>query len=158
MKKSLKIWLVVSIVLIVILIGLLVSDITSIESEQTFVAPTPDIEEALPSVYKDLLVVETPIVEASIDSPLEISGQARGNWFFEATFPIVLTNWDGLIIAEGYAEAQEPWMTEEYVPFKATLVFTKPEYGERGTLILHKANASGLPEHDDAYEFTVFFK
>ena len=78
-------------------------------------------------------------------------------WFFEADFPVILTNWDGLIIAEHYATAEGAWMTEDFVPFTATLEFEPPEYGERGTLILQKANASGLPEHDDAVEITVFF-
>lgn len=114
------------------------------------------LEEAIS--YKDLVVVENLVMDQQITSPLTISGKARGPWFFEATFPIVLTNWDGLIIAEGYAEATEPWMTEEYVPFRAVLDFDKPPYGERGTLILHKANASGLPEYDDALEITINFE
>lgn len=98
-----------------------------------------------------------------IESPLVIEGEARGQWYFEATFPVVLTNWDGLIIAEGYAEAQDDWMTTEFVPFTATLEFESPyaegdpDFMKRGSLILQKANASGLPEHDAAYEMTVYF-
>jgi hypothetical protein len=105
----------------------------------------------------------------TISSPLTITGEARGMWFFEASFPVVLTNWDGLIIAEVPAEAvldpsnpDSTWMTEEYVPFSATLTFTTPTPGDpavnRGSLILHKSNASGLPEHDDAYELQVVFE
>ena len=98
-----------------------------------------------------------------IESPLVIEGEARGPWYFEATFPVILTNWDGLIIAEGYAEATGDWMTEEFVPFTATLEYTSPytagdpDFMKRGSLILQKANASGLPEHDAAYEITVYF-
>lgn len=112
--------------------------------------------------------LESPEPLAVIESPLTIRGQARGVWYFEATFPIVLADWDGLIIAEGYATAEgDPtsdgserasWMTEEFVPFSATLEFEKPEFGNRGTLILQKANPSGLSEHDDALEVPIFFE
>ncbi len=102
--------------------------------------------------------VASPRPGQAIASPVVITGEARGTWYFEATFPVVLVNWDGLIIAEGYAEAESDWMTEEFVPFKATLEFTKPEYGERGALILQRSNASGLPEHDAAVEIPIVFK
>lgn len=102
--------------------------------------------------------VITPKQGAEVSSPLKVEGIARGMWYFEATFPIVVVNWDGLIIAEGFAEAQGDWMTEDFVPFVGTLTFTKPEYGERGAIILQKSNASGLPENDDAIEIPILFK
>jgi len=111
----------------------------------------------------DLIKVTRPIPEGVVSNPLVITGEARGYWFFEATFPIILTNWDGLIIAEGYATADGEWMTEEFVPFTAELEFENPytvgdpDFMRRGSLILQKSNASGLPEHDDALEFTVRF-
>lgn len=111
------------------------------------------------AMYKDLIRVETPLPESSIASPLVIEGEARGGWYFEATFPVVLADWDGRIIAEGYAQAQEEWMTEAYVPFQATLTFqADTSVSNRGSLILQKANPSGLPEHDDAFEYTVYFE
>jgi len=116
----------------------------------------------------DLIVLTSPLQESTISSPLVITGQARGYWFFEATFPVILTDWDGLIIAEGYAEAildpndpESTWMTEDFVPFTATLEYTvAPEtlnVSNRGSLILRKDNPSGLPENDDALEITIFF-
>lgn len=106
----------------------------------------------------ELLIMEFPKQQDIITSPLVVTGQARGTWFFEASFPVVLTNWDGLIIAQGIAQAQGEWMTEEYVPFEATLEFEKPEYGENGFLILQKDNPSGLPQHDDAVEIPILFE
>lgn len=105
----------------------------------------------------NLIRLESPRPNETISSPVTITGEARGYWYFEATFPVVLTNWDGLIIAEGYAEAQDSWMTEDFVPFTAELTYSLDEdiYSNRGTLILQKANASGLPEHDDALEIPV---
>lgn len=102
--------------------------------------------------------VSTPELNGTISSPLLVTGEARGPWFFEATFPLVLVDWDGRIIAEGYATAEDDWMTESFIPFSGTLEFETPEFNERGTLILQKANASGLPEHDDAIEIPVQFE
>ncbi len=98
-----------------------------------------------------------PQLEMPIASPVTIEGEAIGTWFFEGSFPVLLTNWDGVIIAEGIATAQGEWMTEDFVPFTATLTFETPAYGDNGTLILKKDNPSGLPEHDDAVELPVIF-
>jgi len=106
----------------------------------------------------DIIKVFTPKENQKISSPLVIEGEARGMWFFEASFPIVLTDWDGKIISEHYAEAQGEWMTENYVPFSGKLIFEKPPYGERGFLILKKDNPSGLPEHDDSIEIPIIFR
>lgn len=121
-------------------------------------------EIAEPEYSHDLIVLNSPQPNETITSPMTITGEARGNWYFEASFPIVLTNWDGLIIAEGYATAQDDWMTEDFVPFEATLEFDSPvpaadapEFFYRGYLILQKDNPSGLPEHDDAFEIPIRF-
>ena len=111
---------------------------------------------------QDLIRVSKPRPNELIKSPLEIKGEARGYWFFEGDFPVILTDWDGRIIAEHYATAQGEWMTEDFVPFEGLLEFEKPkiigEFAKRGTLIFQKDNPSGLPEHDDALEFTIFFE
>ncbi len=105
----------------------------------------------------DLIVVDTPLRDATVTSPLTITGKARGTWYFEASFPIVVVDWDGLIIGEGHADAQGDWMTEDFVPFTATVSFTvatDTPY-RRGAVILQKDNPSGLPEHDDALEIPI---
>jgi hypothetical protein len=115
-------------------------------------------DEKVEYVGTDLIHVFYPQNDNKIISPLIIKGEARGNWYFEASFPVVLTNWDGLIIADGIAQAEGEWMTTNFVPFTATLNFEKPSYGERGFLILQKDNPSGLPQHDDAFEIPIYFK
>jgi hypothetical protein len=132
-----------------------------------FVCPTspdvaPDLQAHIDS-KANLITLTTPIPNGVVASPLLISGQARGGWFFEASFPVSLTNWDGLIIAQGVATAQSEWMTAEFVPFTATLTFTNPyqtgnqDFMKKGTLVLQKDNPSGLPEHDDALEIPIRF-
>jgi len=104
-----------------------------------------------------LIQVTSPQPEEVVGIPLELSGKARGYWFFEATAPVVVTNWDGLIIGEGYISADEGWMTEEYVPFSGTVSYSLPadSYSATGTIIFLRANPSGLPENDDAFEIRV---
>lgn len=106
----------------------------------------------------DLIVVDTPLVGSEVSSPLEITGKARGYWFFEASFPIVVVDWDGKIIGQGIAQSTSEWMTQEFVPFKATITFdASSTVSNRGALILKKDNPSGLPENDDAFEIPIFF-
>lgn len=113
------------------------------------------------SEQKDI-IVEEPNSNEIISSPLSISGEARGTWLFEANAPVVLVDWDGRIISESYIEAEGDWMTTSFVPFSGTLEFEEPEdigdYSDTGTLIFRKANPSGLPENDDAYEVPVRFR
>ncbi len=114
-----------------------------------------------PTGKENLIRVTSPRPDSQITSAVIITGEARGGWFFEASFPIYVADWDGLIIGEGYATAQGNWMTSEFVPFKAEITFDtskiRGNYSNRGTLILKKDNPSGLPEHDDAIEIPVLF-
>lgn len=110
-----------------------------------------------PDEAQELISVTDPAQEEGISSPLTITGEARGQWFFEATAPVVLTDWDGRIIAEGYVQAEGDWMTEDFVPFSGTLEFTAPTEDDRGILIIQRANASGLAENDMAVEIPVQF-
>lgn len=107
----------------------------------------------------DLIRLNNPRPGQTISSPLAISGQARGTWFFEASFPVILTDWDGKIIAQGIAQAKNDWMTTEFVPFEATLTFTvnTNTYSNNGSLILKKDNPSGLSRNDDALEIPIVF-
>ena len=105
---------------------------------------------------KDLIRVTRPSPREKISTPLTISGEARGYWYFEASFPIELLDSNGNSLAVSFATAQSEWMTENFVPFEATLIYTKPAT-KTGILILKKDNPSGLPEHDDSIEIPVPF-
>ncbi|MBM3699457.1 MAG: hypothetical protein FJW68_00885 [Actinobacteria bacterium] len=104
----------------------------------------------------DLIVVDSPTPGQAISSPLTITGRARGTWYFEADFPIKLFDADGNLIASHYGQAQGEWMTEDFVPFIAEIVFEAPGT-ETGTLVLEKDNPSGLAEHDEKIEIPVKF-
>jgi len=106
----------------------------------------------------ELILVESPAPGAVIESPLQVSGRARGMWYFEGDFPLVLRDSRGRVIAKWFASAQGEWMTENFVPFTATLKFKSPGAGTRGVLELKKDNPSDRRELDDAVRVPVFFK
>jgi len=105
----------------------------------------------------DLIRVDNPQPNQVIISPLTITGQARGFWFFEAQFPVKLLDDNGEQITATTAFAQGEWMTNNFVPFTATLEFEIPQ-GSVGTLILEKDNPSDLPQNADRLIIPVRFK
>src|ERR1035437_886872 len=71
----------------------------------------------------------------TVGSPLEINGEARGTWYFEASFPVKIYDSNGKLLGSVPAQAQSDWMTENFVPFKASLDFATPTT-DSGILIL----------------------
>lgn len=105
---------------------------------------------------KNLLIVNHLPDGSRIQSPLTITGSARGNWYFEASFPIELRNASNTLLAQSIAQAQGNWMTTNFVPFTSTLTFLAPT-GTSGFLILKKDNPSGEPINDDQLIIPVVF-
>ena len=103
------------------------------------------------------IIISSPVINQKVSNPIPVTGQAQGSWFFEATAPMVVVNWDGLIIGESYIEADGEWMTEDMVSFHGVINYSLPvdSYSNSGTLIIHRTNPSGLPEHDAAIEIPI---
>ncbi|MCB9817929.1 hypothetical protein H6787_00385 [Candidatus Nomurabacteria bacterium] len=108
----------------------------------------------------DLIQVTTPEIGSTVSSPIIVAGEARGYWFFEGSFPINVVDWDGRIIGEGFATAENDWMTEDFVSFTGTIEYdlSADTPYKRGAIIFKKDNPSGLPEHDDALEIPVMLE
>jgi hypothetical protein len=102
------------------------------------------------------VVIGSPQPNELVTSPLTVTGEARGTWYFEASFPVKLLDEQGNVIVEHYAQAQSDWMTENFVPFESVLTFTTQ--ARAGTLVLMKDNPSGLPENDASVQVPVRFK
>lgn len=100
--------------------------------------------------------VSNPRPNQKIISPLKISGEALGNWFWEATFQIDLVDANGKGLGHGYGTSKGEWMTTEFVPFTAEVVFEQPKT-KTGRLILEKANPSALPENGATLVIPVSF-
>lgn len=105
---------------------------------------------------QDLIQVKSPRPNDTIRSPLTVYGEARGYWFFEASFPVRILDANGKELVVVPAQAEGEWMTEIFVPFRVTLVFPSPTT-ETGTLVLEKDNPSGLPEHADELRMPIRF-
>ena len=105
----------------------------------------------------DQISVTMPRPGDFIGSPLVITGQARGTWFFEASFPVLLVDEEGNTIVESFATAQGEWITEEFVSFYSSLEFTPSGKGKNATLIFKKANPSGKDDHDNQLEIPVIY-
>lgn len=107
---------------------------------------------------KDLIIIDVPTKGMTVSSPFVVSGKARGYWFFEASFPIELRDTQGNLLETIIAQAQSDWMTTEFVPFTANLIFTKPSAPMSAVLVFKKDNPSGLPENDDLIEVPIIIQ
>ncbi|PIR72334.1 MAG: hypothetical protein COU42_01560 [Candidatus Nealsonbacteria bacterium CG10_big_fil_rev_8_21_14_0_10_36_24] len=117
--------------------------------------PTEDIGNELEKA--DLIKIDNPRPNQIIENPLFVKGEARGNWYFEASFPVKLFDDNGFLLGITTAQALGNWMTEDFVLFNATLPFAVSST-PKGKLILEKDNPSGLPEHADELTIPVYFK
>lgn len=108
----------------------------------------------------NLIELETLQPGQTISSPLQVSGRARGPWYFEGTFSVRLADSASSTIAEALAEAQSTWMTEEWVDFVADLEFDSAdvESSAQGYVVLEKANPSGLPQMSQSLVVPVYFQ
>lgn len=141
------------------------SFVEKVSDTPTPVEPSPNVKPTLTPTKQDLgntlqksnqIKVSNIAPGDSVFSPIFIKGEARGNWFFEATFPVKIVDSNGQVLGQWYAEALSDWMTDKFVRFEAILEFKKPTTAE-GELILEKDNPSGLKEHDDALRFPIKF-
>ena len=105
-----------------------------------------------PFVTEKVKVV-LPFPGATVLREFIVTGEARGVWFFEASFPVEVRDPEGNVVGRGLATAEGEWMTEEFVPFSAPV--TIENYSGPATLVLIKDNPSGLPEHDDSVSFEI---
>ena len=107
--------------------------------------------------HQDKIRVTSPQAGEAVTSPLVVTGEARGPWYFEASFPVKLLDADGKVLAAEPAQAQGDWMTDQFVPFRVSLTFQVPPAATAGTLVLEKDNPSGLPQNADEIRLPITF-
>ena len=107
-------------------------------------APVYTNQESVTNTAAVSIHVINPVDNALVVSPLHFSGTARGSWFFEASFPVVLKDNAGNVIGSGIAQAQSDWMTEDFVQFAGVLTFADPPTSD-GTLVFTQDNPADLP-------------
>lgn len=102
----------------------------------------------------DLIRVTNPTPGSVVGKPITVIGEARGTWYFEASFPIEVRDAQGDVLATSHADAQGEWMTENFVPFTATIEVPETYIGE-AVLVLMNDNPSGLPENARSVSFPI---
>ena len=102
------------------------------------------------------IVIYSPQRGQTIQSPLTVKGEARGNWYFEAVFPIRLVDDKGNELAAGQARTTGDWMTDQLVPFTASISFNSGS-AQNGILVLKNDNPSGMPEKEKQASVPVNF-
>jgi len=97
--------------------------------------------------------VSSPLPNSPVPKTFTVVGEARGPWFFEASFPVQVRDPNNDLVGQGIAQTSVNWMTTDFVPFTAHVTVT--DYAGPATLVLLKDNPSGLPELDDAVSFDI---
>lgn len=103
----------------------------------------------------DMIRIDNPHAGAVVGKEFIVTGKARGNWYFEASFPIEIQSETGAVIGGTIATAQGDWMTTDFVPFKSEMIDLPSAFTGPAWLILKKDNPSGLPENDAAIRIPI---
>ena len=145
---SMKTGIILGIVLFFVIIaagGGLVA--TPAPAEPTPPPPTPG------PFVSEMVKITSPLAGATVGRTFTVKGEARGQWYFEASFPVQVKDKDNNTVGQGIAQAEGEWMTTEFVPFSANVIVTN--YSGPATLVLLKDNPSGLPENEDAVSIPI---
>lgn len=101
------------------------------------------------------IIVYSPQMGQAVKSPITLEGQAKGFWYFEASFPVKLFDENGKEIGATAVQAQGDWMTENFVRFKGELSYNSIAT-TTGMLVFERDNPSGLPQNIEEYRVPVF--
>jgi hypothetical protein len=162
MKTKLLLCLIAAFIFLFILNSCAIPDKSQTASEEAYndkpETDNPYEEENIETDdLSDQIIVAYPIQGQLITSPLLITGEARGTWFFEANFPISLLDSNDNVLVLHYAATEEEWMTEDFISFTASIEFEEPETAA-GFLILDKNNPSDIREYDARLVIPVRFE
>ncbi len=103
----------------------------------------------------DMIRVDNPHPGGVVGKEFVVTGEARGNWYFEASFPIEIQSETGAVIGGTIATAEGDWMTTDFVPFKSEMIDLPSAFTGPAWLILKKDNPSGLPENDASVRIPI---
>lgn len=122
-------------------------------------AQAPVVATSTPSGNQPLherVVVTAPVPGATVGKTFTVTGEAPGNWYFEASFPVEVRDAADNKVGQGIAQAQSDWMTTAQVPFKTDVTVTG--YTGPATLVLTRDNPSDLPQNDDSLSIPILIQ
>jgi hypothetical protein len=100
--------------------------------------------------------VVLPQPNQAVDPVFTVSGEAPGQWFSEASFPVQVRDRNGNILQQATAKAMGNWQTTGQVKFAVSV--TVSQYHGPATVVLLRDNPSGMPENDDSVSVPVMIK
>ncbi len=120
-------------------------------------APSKEITEPYRYVNAsaDDIMVSLPYPGAVTGKTFSVIGEARGYWFFEASFPAELKTADGTVLWQGPVTTDAEWMTADFVPFRADIIVSDQSFIGPAVLVLKRDNPSGEPENDASLSFDI---
>lgn len=157
-----RIWVLIVIILAVAL-GIALStregsDSTKEAAEQTqsLINDDKTSEESSIPQKDDLIRVTSMKNNQVVDGSFTVTGEARGQWYFEGSFPVRIEDANGKVLGRVVAKAKGEWTTTEYVPFEVFVIFDKYQTST-GFIIFEKDNPSGLPENANELRVPIQF-
>jgi hypothetical protein len=102
--------------------------------------------------------VVSPAANEVVTSPVMVDGIVPPGWMFEGQLTLRLLDDQQQLIVEAPGLEKYPgsWQTGESIEFSGSLEFTTS--AATGTLVVAKANPSGLPENEDSFSVPVRFQ
>lgn len=119
-------------------------------------APTTGTGDVSAEPLHTRVIVSSPKPNSSVAKTFTVTGEAPGNWYFEASFPVQVLDAENNKLVGVPAQAQGDWMTTAQVPFSVTV--TVDNYTGPATLVLQKDNPSGLPENEDSLSIPIIIQ
>ena len=114
----------------------------------------PVVEATYTNASADLVVVTSPLPGATVPATFTVTGQARGTWYFEASFPLEVVSATGEQLVQMPVQAQGEWMTTNFVPFSAQVTLPAT-YKGAVKIILHNDNPSRLQENEKSLTIPI---
>jgi len=102
----------------------------------------------------DLIRITFPASGEKVGGNINVTGIAKGVWYFEGEFPVDMVDLAGNRLADASALAEGEWMTEDFVPFSATLKYAVHDKME-AKLIIQRNNPSDLEKNHSSVEIPI---
>lgn len=103
------------------------------------------------------LVYLSILPNAKVSGVLNLTGEVKGGYFFEANILVNVLDANRNVLRQGHGTATTDWMTTDPVTFTATVDFTGLPTGP-AYLEIHNDNASGLSENNKSILIPVIIE
>lgn len=135
----------------IVILGLFIAGMAFI-MKGYYQAPAPEPADSASVSVAEISIDNVPTA-TPITLPYIIHGVVVGNWFFEGSFPVELSDASGKVLGTALAKTDADWMTTDRIPFTVAL----PAMNYHGPLIItfRKDNPSGEARFDASFAITV---